>query len=269
MRGLCPIPVTLAALLALCAATADAQRRRVVVISTSAGGVSSSRILSPSVAGSGSSALVTNPIVELNGVPVSLDGAFTGGISSVPAAGFDFTHHAAVNRNAGVRALIDPVTQHRLALARQIRRETPALAVPVAFPLLVNNIQVNVAPPPVVIVQPEGNTGSDAISQRVERLEYASLRHAVPSATDLQPPPVEAGPAPPQPDPPQLPEFVLLRRDGGLIFAVAFSAVRERLVYITADGFRRSMSLSDLDFEATLQMNEQRGTSLRLPPEPR
>src|SRR5713101_7824426 len=41
----------------------------------------------------------------------------------VPGLGFDFAHLAAINSGVGVRALIDPVTQHELALALAIRRQ--------------------------------------------------------------------------------------------------------------------------------------------------
>lgn len=60
-------------------------------------------------------------------------------------------------------------------------------------------------------------------------------------------------------------EFVLVRRDGRLLFAVAFSAEGDQLIYITREGVRRSLPLAELDIEATRRMNEERGTTLRLP----
>jgi hypothetical protein len=166
-------------------------------------------------------------------------------IGGVPGFGFDYTHLAARNRNLDVRALIDPVTQHRLALARQIRRETPV--VPVG-PLLFNVTQVVVFPqPPVVIVQ----SPPAEEPERPEPVRYVVREPETPARP---------------PDPPrELSELVFVRRDGGLIFAVAFTAQRDRIVYVTREGHRRSLLLDDLDLETTLQFNEERGTTLRLP----
>ena len=46
---------------------------------------------------------------------------------------------------------------------------------------------------------------------------------------------------------------------------MAFSIRDAELVYITPEGIRRSLLLSDLDLEFTRRLNEERGTSLRLP----
>jgi hypothetical protein len=165
----------------------------------------------------------------------------------VPGFGFDFTHHAAVNRNLGVRAIIDPATQHQLALARAIRRETPVF--PTVLPFVVNT-NVNqifiTTPPPVVIVQQPA-----VVEVPVERAERAETVRT------------ESAPAP-QPVA-ELGELVLIRNDGRVVFAVAYSVVNGRLVYVTREGLRRSFPLAELDADATLQMNEERGTSLRLP----
>src|SRR5713226_10218966 len=56
-------------------------------------------------------------------------------LNPVPGLGFDFAHLAAINRNLDVRALIDPVTQQRLALSERILRETGATSfAPIFFP---------------------------------------------------------------------------------------------------------------------------------------
>lgn len=183
-------------------------------------------------------------VVPTTGLNLSVaPGAFP-----VPGLGFDFTHHSIVNANLGVRALIDPVTQHQLALAREIRRETP-VAFPV-MPLVVNSIQVIVVPPPpVVIIQ------SPAPAEQHEE--------AAAEARSVAPAPV--APAPPSEPYRQASEMILVRRDGSLLFVVAFLTRGENLVYVTADGNRRLLRLTELDREATLEMNEARGTSLRLP----
>ena len=70
---------------------------------------------------------------------------------------------------------------------------------------------------------------------------------------DLEPPPAEVS------------QFILVRLDGQALFAVAFTAVDGRLTYVTPEGLRRSFPVSELDRQATLQMNDANGTSLSLP----
>jgi len=60
-------------------------------------------------------------------------------------------------------------------------------------------------------------------------------------------------------------EYVFVRRDGGLVFAVAYSWDRGTLRYITREGIRGSVMRGALDMEATQQFNEQRGVDFRLP----
>jgi hypothetical protein len=66
----------------------------------------------------------------------------------------------------------------------------------------------------------------------------------------------------PQPDPEQ---FVFVRRDGGLVFAVAYTWDNGTLRYVTPEGVRRSMGRDALDLSATQQFNEQRGLNFRVP----
>jgi len=60
-------------------------------------------------------------------------------------------------------------------------------------------------------------------------------------------------------------EYVFVRRDGTVFFAVAFTFDSTDLRYVTQDGFRRTVPLASLDLAATQQFNEQRGLSPRLP----
>ena len=61
------------------------------------------------------------------------------------------------------------------------------------------------------------------------------------------------------------PEYVFVRRDGTVFFAVAFTFDSTNLRYVTRDGFRKTTPLTGLDLPATQQFNEQRGLSPRLP----
>jgi hypothetical protein len=60
-------------------------------------------------------------------------------------------------------------------------------------------------------------------------------------------------------------EYVFVRRDGGLVFAVAYSWDHGTLRYITREGLRGSVKQGALDMDATQQFNEQRGVDFRLP----
>jgi hypothetical protein len=61
---------------------------------------------------------------------------------------------------------------------------------------------------------------------------------------------------------PDVGNFILVRRDGRILFASVFSVVGAQLQYVTPEGIRRTVALSDLDADATQQMNEARGTTV-------
>jgi len=60
-------------------------------------------------------------------------------------------------------------------------------------------------------------------------------------------------------------QYVFVRRDGTLFFAVAYSWDNQTLRYITQEGLRRSVTREALDLAATQQFNEQRGLNFILP----
>ena len=59
-------------------------------------------------------------------------------------------------------------------------------------------------------------------------------------------------------------EFVLVRRDGRILFASIFSVAGPQLVYVTPEGIRHTLPLADLDADATREMNEARGSTIQL-----
>ena len=67
------------------------------------------------------------------------------------------------------------------------------------------------------------------------------------------------------PQPEDVGEFVLVLRNGTQIQAVAFTRASDRIVYITADGLRRTLALADVDTRSTVRINEERGTPVQLP----
>lgn len=58
--------------------------------------------------------------------------------------------------------------------------------------------------------------------------------------------------------------FILVRRDGRILFASVFSVVGAQLHYVTPEGIRHTLAISDLDADATQQMNEARGTTVQI-----
>ncbi len=60
-------------------------------------------------------------------------------------------------------------------------------------------------------------------------------------------------------------EFVFVRRDGTVFFAVAYAWEQGTLRYITSQGLRHTVKQDALDLDATRQFNEQRGMNFRLP----
>ena len=64
---------------------------------------------------------------------------------------------------------------------------------------------------------------------------------------------------------PAIPEYVFVKRDGSMFYAVAYSWTKDKLQYITNEGLRRVASLDSLDLDATQKSNEERGNTLTLP----
>jgi hypothetical protein len=171
---------------------------------------------------------------------------FSFGMFPVPGLGFDFAHLAAITRNFKVSDISVLSTAQRLALARRL---SPVVPFGVPFLPLPGEIVV-VQQPPVVVLQqapaPEEVVEPTSGARPAERKETVEPARPMEPLHDFG-------------------EFVLVRRDGRVVFAVAFSTAGDLLTYVTREGVRRSMPLADLDVETTVRMNEERGTTLRLP----
>lgn len=154
-----------------------------------------------------------------------------------PGLGFDFPHLAAANGG-------------------RVHNRLGAGSVPFGFGGFLLS-------PPMVIVeegqlQPAENP-EPAVEEgaAVDTIDRESLRYA---ERPIRPEPrMEAAP---QHD---AAEYVFVRRDGGLVFAVAYSWENGSLHYVTRDGLRRSIVRDALDMDATQQFNEQRGLNFRVP----
>lgn len=165
--------------------------------------------------------------------PVFPNGGFSNGDNPVPGFGFDFTHFFAVHPNARHHHFRDsgfviPFIDGGFYLP------VPAYDQGSPAPQADDTLASNQAPP----------------------VEQTSTRDTEGSSRDRWRS---------EPLPPDQTEYVFVRQDGSLIFAVAYSLITDRLQYVTAEGLRRTIPLNTLDFAATQQFNEQRGVSIRLP----
>ncbi|HEX2713168.1 MAG TPA: hypothetical protein VHM88_13295 [Candidatus Acidoferrales bacterium] len=163
----------------------------------------------------------------------------------VPGLGFDFAHLAAISRNFKVSDISVLTTAQRLALAQRL-----ASLNSFSVPFLAASPVVLVQQPPVVVVQQPA--AAEEIAEAAERTPRVGPRDAEVAAR-VPEPAHDAG------------EFVLVRLDGRLVFAVAFSTQGDLLTYVTREGLRRSLRLTELDIDATRRMNEGRGTTIHLP----
>ncbi|SRR5712692_717028 len=172
--------------------------------------------------------------------------ALSTGTFPVPGLGFDYAHLAAVTRNLRVSDISVLSTAQRLALARSLTPVVPFGGAFIPTPAQVIVVQQ----PPVVVVQQSAMPEDEL--EPVARTRPAQPRETVEPARAPEPL-HDAG------------EFVLVRRDGRLVFAVAFFAESDQLTYITREGVRRALPLAELDIETTRRMNEERGTTIHLP----
>ena len=165
--------------------------------------------------------------------------------------------------NLGIEAAIDPATQWRIATAERLFRLHPP-AGGVGYYLLTDggygydyevpqddsaaqapadqgsaNGPANGQQQPIIIVQQAPGQGYGASSD-------------------------QESVAPPEPPLPDVGHFTLVLRSGQKIDAIAFTKRNGKIIYVTPDGDRKTISAGDLDDNATKELNEERGTPLQL-----
>ena len=153
-------------------------------------------------------------------------------VDAVPGLGFDFVHFAATHPNA--------FKHHRVNLGGFFPFFSGGFVMP-SIPAVVDEAA------PVEEVEEVAEAAPKRV--RVVRQEPQPVVSPAP----------ETGPMRPSE------EYVFVRRDGTLFFAVAYSWEDGALRYITSQGLRGSMAREALDLNATQQFNEQRGLSFRSP----
>jgi hypothetical protein len=152
------------------------------------------------------------------------------------------------NPNLGVRAAIDPVTELRIATAKRFLRNERGL-----FPgeyYLLDGGGAYMVPT------------DESDSPQTQQPQVIVLQQASPAQDSSVQGPVEATPNPPLPDEGQ---FTLILQGGKQIQAVAFTHMKDQIVYITPDGSRHAIEVKELDSDATIRVNQERGTPLELP----
>jgi hypothetical protein len=160
---------------------------------------------------------------------------FPASFGNTPGLGFDFPHLAAVG-NGRFHSRFNRFNQG-FGLGFSGFLLSPEVLV----------VESQAGEPPVVV--PEENVAANrAGSEGGPNIEDQFLPSATASTV-----------------PPDVAEYVFVRRDGTLLFAVAYSWDNGTLRYITKDGVRRSITQDALDMDATQQFNEQRGLNFRLP----
>jgi hypothetical protein len=177
--------------------------------------------------------------------------------SGVPGLGFDFPHLAAVSRGR-----TSDSSEHFGHHGRTGQGSGFFVAIPFGGYAYAVDDQV-----PDQSVQ---ETGQEAEQQPEQQPEQRNVQQA---ENQAQLPPQNsvaqqqipaAAPDVAETPVPDIGDFILVRRDGRIVFASLFSVIGKQVRYITPDGSRRTLAIADLDSAATQEMNEARGSTVQI-----
>jgi len=160
--------------------------------------------------------------------------------NSAPGLGFDAVHQAAVC-GPGV-----------------IGRRRSVAQVPLFFPFFGGEFNL----PGSAVAMDDSSVAEDSQQEDIdaENREYAR-RHRNSQPAQVSAPVVGTDSAVLQ----DTAEFVFVRRDGTLFFAVAYTWENGTLRYINSQGLKQTVTQDALDLGATQQFNEQRGLNFHSP----
>jgi len=244
-----------AALLAPCfALTSEVAQAQRATVGTS--GVSTSRVSSVSARGTPmrlatnsrprSSAKVVQGQHSIS--PDGLFGSADTGAFGLLSPGFASNNFSKANQDLWIKAAIDPATQWRLFERQRFHRNHGFGAA--GFYWLDGGPYYEPAEPAEAEQAPSQQPAPPA---QAEFAEAASAERLSAPQTSTSVPVEDVG------------QFVLVLRNGSQLQTVAFTRSNDHIVYVTTDGFRRTLALSDLDTGATIRINEERGTPLEIP----
>ena len=182
----------------------------------------------------------TRIVHRSNTSPIDFNGT---DFQDVPGLGFDYPHLAAVSGN------------------RRLHSNHFNNGFPFGFSgfLLSPSVIVEQAPAAEPEIAAEEQEAADEVS--ADPYDAPRARSHARVTRHVSEPQAEAATAPL----PDAEQYVFVRRDGSLVFAVGYTWENGTLRYITPDGFRRSIGREALDLTATQQFNEQRGLNFHAP----
>ncbi len=159
----------------------------------------------------------------------------------VPGLGFDYVHLAAISGNFRNNGQGFGHGTHR-----QRDFITPIFFGGFPYYSDFSDYQQEQQPPQIIVIQQP----APAVTAQLE---------APPTQGAYDAPTPAPAPAPV----PEVGELILVRRDGRVLFASVFSVTGTQLQYVTPEGIRHTLPLTELDTVATQDMNEARGTTLQ------
>lgn len=172
--------------------------------------------------------------------------------SGVPGLGFDYPHLAAIS--AGLNNNFPP------RFGRGGHRGSDSF-VPILFggyPYYYDDLSYD---------QPDPSTAQPSQPQPQPQIivieQPVPAQPAVDSGNYVESPPAPAAEQAASPIR-EVGDFILVRRDGRILFASVFSVVGAQVRYVTPEGIRHTLAVADLDSDATEQMNEARGTTVQI-----
>jgi hypothetical protein len=183
--------------------------------------------------------------VSPNGRVISSTSSFANSFNDdgigVPGLGFDYVHLAAISGN---------FRNNGHGFGQGTHRQ-PDFITPIffgGFPYYSDSpdYQQGPQPPQIIVIQQP----APAVTAQQEA-PGAQGAYDVPTAVPAPAPVPEVG------------ELILVRRDGRVLFASVFSVTGNQVQYVTPEGIRHTLPLTELDTVATQEMNEARGTTLQ------
>lgn len=190
------------------------------------------------------------------GVPLS----FQDLLGLTPSNGFNYQFVNAINQDLPIKAFIDPVTQIEVAQAERLLRSTGGAFGGGSFiwggggGYYYPPESEEGAPPQAAEEQPPQNQNPQPqVIVLQQAPQQQSAESAGPASAPEEEPVRDEG------------EFTLVLRNGKQVDAVAFTRSNDKIVYITPGGGRLTIAMADLDTDATIRINQERGTPLQLP----